>query len=588
MRRRGNGPIDWFRRARQLTIFPKIVLTFIIVVCPLYVMSLMINQSAARNMRSEIMSSMESNIHFYLRSFESEMNRIETLKREYLFDDDFQKISNMSHLMPVHERTTAILRIEKKLELLKNSNLYVNEASVNIPLIGKILYTNRYDEHVMPSETVRALSHNKQSPLIYWDERLYISGAYPESNYEESPPVFLIAVELSKEQIKESLSGITGVAGGGALLLGHDNLWMLNGESQPDLMKAIAAAPPSFAFDNRGRGQSRVEVEGTSYLLTYEKSSPLNVSLLLYYPESQLLQPLTKYTVWMWLLSLFSITVITGFSYWIFRNIHRPLRHLVRALRRVEKGDLGVQVRHPNRDEFNYVYQQFNAMVDRLSILIHEVYEGQIRNQRAELKQLQSQINPHFLYNSFYALYRLAKAEDMDKVVKITQHLSKYYHFLTRTGMDEVPLEVEMIHAKSYVEIQMVRFGDLVEVSWTEIPPMYRGILVPRMILQPLIENAFQYGLEELRSDAYLKIDFAQHSDYLSITIEDNGDRLTDQKLQELNGLMTAKQVTETTGVINVHSRLRLKFGSKAGLQVTRSHMGGMKVELIIPLQKEG
>jgi two-component system sensor histidine kinase YesM len=551
-------------------------------------MSLMINQSAARNMRSEIMSSMESNIDFYLRSFESEMNRIETLKREYLFDDDFQKISSMSHLMPVHDRTTAFLRIEKKLELLKNSNLYVKEASVNVPLIGKVIYSNRYDEHAMPPETVRALSHNKESPFIYWDERLFISGAYPESNYGDRLPVFLIAVELSKEQIKDSLSRITGVAGGGAILLGHENAWMLNGESQPELLKAISAESPSFAFDNHGRGQGRVKVGGTSYLLTYEKSSELDMSLLLYYPESQLLQPLTQYTVWMWLLSLFSITVIIGFSYWIFRNIHRPLRHLVRALRRVETGDLGVQVRHPNKDEFNYVYQQFNAMVDRLGILIHEVYEGQIRNQRAELKQLQSQINPHFLYNSFYALYRLAKAEDLDKVVKITQHLSKYYHFLTRTGMDEVPLEVEMMHAKSYVEIQMVRFGDLVKVSWSEIPSMCRDILVPRMTLQPLIENAFQYGLEELRSDARLKIDFARHADRLSITIEDNGDRLSDQKLQELNGLMMAKQVTETTGVINVHSRLRLKFGSTAGLRVSRSGMGGMKVELIIPLQREG
>lgn len=539
-------------------------------------------------MRSEIMDAMESNIDFYLRSFESEMNRIETLKREYLFDDDFQKISNMSHLMPVHDRTTAILRIEKKLELLKNSNLYVREASVNIPLIGKILYSNRYDEHVMPPETVRALSHNKQSPFIYWDERLFISGAYPESNYGDRLPVFLIAVELSKEQIRDSLSGITGVEGGGALLLGHDNSWMLNGESQPELMEAISMESPSFVYDSQGRGQDRVNVGGTSYLLTYEKSSELDVSLLLYYPESQLLKPLTQYTVWMWLLSLFSITVIIGFSYWIFRNIHRPLRHLVRALRKVEKGDLSVQVRHPNGDEFYYVYGQFNAMVDRLNVLIHEVYESQIRNQRAELKQLQSQINPHFLYNSFYVLYRLAKVEDMDKVVKMTQHLSKYYHFLTRTGMDEVPLEVEMMHAKSYVEIQMVRFGDLVEVSWSEIPSACRDILVPRMILQPLIENAFQYGLEERRSDARLKIDFARHADYLSITIEDNGDELSDRKLQELTDIMMAKQVTETTGVINVHSRLRLKFGSKAGLHVSRSDMGGMKVELIIPLQKGG
>ncbi|WP_391571250.1 sensor histidine kinase [Cohnella sp.] len=573
---------------QRLSIYPKIVFTFLIVVIPVFAVSLIINQSAAGNMREEIRGAMQSNVHFYLSSFQAEMNRIEALQREYLFDDDFQKISNMAHFMPVLDRTNAFLRIEKKLELLKNSNLYVNEASVDVPLIGKIIHSTRYDETPMPREKVDALSRKTRSPLIRWDDRLYLSSAYPESDDDEVAPVFLIAVELSERQINDSLDQIAGMEGSGAALLADDGSWIVDGGAKSGLDEALAAELPSFAYDSSGRGQAKIKLEGTSYLITYERSQALGAILLLYYPERQILNPLNVYKVLMWVLSAFSLAVIVGFSYWLYRIIHRPLRQLVRAFRRVEHGDLGVNVHYRKFDEFRYLYNQFNTMVNRLRVLIHEVYEQQIRNQRAELKQLQSQINPHFLYNSFYALYRMAKAEDLGNVVKMTQHLSKYYHFLTRTGMDEVSLEKEIDHAKSYVEIQMIRFQGQIEVIWQAVPEDCKTIAVPRMILQPLIENAFQYGLEERKDNGRLHIVFEREKDCLIIDIEDNGNNLTDRKLSELKSLMLTEDFTETTGIINVHKRLRLRFGESGGLCLARGDSGGLRVTLHIPYRKEG
>jgi len=579
--------MDISRRARPFTIYPKIVLTFLIVVIPLYVISLVLNQSAAHNMRNEITNSMQTNIHFYLSTFESEVNRIAALKLGYLFDDDFQKISSMAHFMPVYERTNTILRIQKKLELMKNSSLYVDEASAIVPLIGKTLHTDHYDDQPVPEDKMRALSKIAKSPLIYWDNRLYLSSAYPESNYGNLLPVFLITVKLSTPQLERTLGQITGIKGGGAVLAGNDGSWMLNAEADSELLGALSGEMANLPFNADGRGQATMKNNGTTYLLTYEKSAALNATVLIYYPKAHFFTPLNKYKVWMWLLSLFSFSIIIGFSYWIYRIIHRPLQQLVSAFRQVEKGDLGVHVQYRYRDEFRYLYNQFNAMVARLNVLIHQVYEQQIRNQRAELKQLQSQINPHFLYNSFYALYRMAKVDDTENVVTITQHLGKYFHFLARTGKDEVPLEAEMEHAKSYVVIQMARFKEQIAVHWDDIPDIGKAVEVPRMILQPLIENAYQHGLEDLKEGARLLIGIEALADCLTITIEDNGAKLTDQKLQELKGLMKARDVSETTGLINVHRRLQLWFGERWGLHVARGQLGGMFIELKIPYRKE-
>ena len=107
-------------------------------------------------------------------------------------------------------------------------------------------------------------------------------------------------------------------------------------------------------------------------------------------------------------------------------------------------------------------------MVSKLNVLVKEVYEQKIRSQRAELKQLQSQVNPHFLYNSYFVLYRLAKIPDVDNVLRMARHLGEYFRFITRSRSDEVTLEEELKHTLAYIQIQMYRFDQRVETYCEE------------------------------------------------------------------------------------------------------------------------
>uniref|UniRef100_UPI00137593B5 sensor histidine kinase n=1 Tax=Paenibacillus luteus TaxID=2545753 RepID=UPI00137593B5 len=183
-----------------------------------------------------------------------------------------------------------------------------------------------------------------------------------------------------------------------------------------------------------------------------------------------------------------------------------------RAFKRVEEGNLDLNIRHHKDDEFGFLYERFNEMLVNLQISIDEVYNQQIHRQNAELKQLQSQINPHFLYNCLFSIIRLIKMQKEDEAVQFTNQLAKYFQFITRNTRDTVPLENEAAHARNYVMLQLTRFSDRVTIDFGDIPEKLKPISVPRLIIQPLVENAFVHGLENVTEGGLLRVSFAEES----------------------------------------------------------------------------
>jgi two-component system sensor histidine kinase YesM len=236
-----------------------------------------------------------------------------------------------------------------------------------------------------------------------------------------------------------------------------------------------------------------------------------------------------------------------------------------------------------SKDEFTDLIHHYNSMVERLKVLFHEVVEQKTRAQASELKQLQSQINPHFLYNTYFILYRLAKAGKIDHLLRFCQYLGDYFQYITRSGADQVPLENEIKHAKTYVEIQNIRFFNRIEVDFEALPEAWGSMIVPRLILQPVLENAYKHGLEKKRANCRIRIEFKREGSLLRIIVEDNGDNLTEEALSRLRqDLNLQNPQIEYTGLLNIHRRLQIMFGGSAGIEVERGQMGGLKVKINI------
>ncbi|WJH37519.1 histidine kinase [Paenibacillus sp. CC-CFT747] len=260
------------------------------------------------------------------------------------------------------------------------------------------------------------------------------------------------------------------------------------------------------------------------------------------------------------------------------------MKRLVRAFRHVEEGNLTIEIRNKRSDEFHYLYGKFNEMVRRIKELVHEVYEQKYRANLSELRQLQSQISPHFLYNSFFILSRMAKYEEYESIRRLSQYLGSYFKFVTRTHMEEAPLDEEVNHARTYVQIQTFRFEDRIQVSFGELPDRLAGMKVPRLLIQPLVENAYEHGLKNKMSEGRLSVEFVDEEERLIVKVEDNGEGLSEEDFAVLNAKLTnLDEDMETTGLVNVHRRLVLRYGTPGGLRLTNFPGKGFGVEMILP-----
>lgn len=572
---------------KALTIYPKLVLSFLLMIIPIYLSSLFMNQSGHDVVKKQISASMASRVHFYLSSLETELARLRRLQMEYVSDDDMLSLGTAVSRMNDFERSRTILSVKSKLYLLKSSSPFVENVKLYVPALGRSIMANNYDDTIPAAELAAMLEpRNISSTVFGFRDRLLLSGVYPDAIYVNRKPVLAIEIELSKAEIVRTLSSMANGEQGGAVWMSADDAWNVASGLKPQVLTELSGTLGTKLANDRAfpAGQFTMKTEAGSFFVAHEYSTVLDSTLAVLVPAEKVMQPLNRHRDWIWLLSLIALVLVVAFSYWIHRLIHKPIKRLVVSFRKVEKGDLGVRVYHRNQDEFHYLYNQFNHMLGRIESLIGEVYEQQIRSQRSELKQLQSQINPHFFYNSFFILQGLVQMREHELADRMFRHLGSYFQFITRNGAETVTLEQEMKHASSYVEIQKFRFSGTIEVEQEELPAAWAQAEVPRLIVQPLIENAYLHGLENKTGEGRLHIGFREEPDgRLRIEIQDNGEELDELRLERLRkSVSAADRAIETTGLLNIHRRLQLKFGPDCGLSLSRSALGGLKAELTI------
>lgn len=581
--------IQLFMRRNLLSIglYPKIVLIFMAAIIPILIIGSMIVVNGEATIRREIESSLSSRVHFYVAELTTALEHIVDLKREYVFDRDIQRFSTISPVLTDYERRVEVLAIQRKMQTLKSSSAYIEDVALFMVSEQKVIRPDRITYSIRPEDAaVHQLMNRKAAPIVVWNDKLIQAERFPTGTYEDSLPAYWIEITLNQRKIKSMLSQMLTENDGNAILSDMEGTWVLSGDDSNDrFQRRMTEMNQSHPEES---GQSVMTVDDRDYIAAFERSPELGVALTLYMPEEIVLQPLAGYQWWFRILIGTAIVIILLFAYWIYLFLQRPLQRLVRAFRKVSEGSFDVQLKSRNRDEIDYFYEQFNQMVSTIQSLIHDVYEQGIRSQRAELKHLQAQINPHFLYNTYYRLHRMAQDEDTDNIKRYTRLLGDYLKYITRNGQEEATLRMEVEHARTYADILKMRFRDKLTIEWGELPSECEQTRVPRLIVQPIVENAFIHGLEELEERGVLRFSVNADERFVSLIIEDNGNLLTDERLEEIERQwQSPSDHMETTGMLNVHRRLGLKFGASSGLRMSRSELGGMRVEIKLPAGEE-
>ncbi len=270
----------------------------------------------------------------------------------------------------------------------------------------------------------------------------------------------------------------------------------------------------------------------------------------------------------------------------IYKKVMKPFKIIKNAMLSLQDGNLKTQIdfnedNYPN--EFVSLFNAFNTMSLSLNSYIEKTYLQEILLKNSEFKQLQAYINPHFLYNSFANLNQLCKLEDYESVKFLSKELSLYYMYVTKNNESLVYLEEEYEFVKNYLNIQKVRYKNRVKIELCTLDNEIKKVKVPKLIIQPLIENSYKYVFESMADQGIIKIDVKKIDNDILITVEDNGNTMTMKKIEELNELLSLKDIkVEKTGLINVCKRIELLYGDNSSYKLSLGELGGLKVELKI------
>lgn len=299
----------------------------------------------------------------------------------------------------------------------------------------------------------------------------------------------------------------------------------------------------------------------------------------LYRPASQIeetIAPMMKGMVIIYAVSVIAAgLLLTQLTKMIVRNIEK----LTQNMKDVKRGNLEVTVTSDSQDEIGELIQGFGDMVERIKTLIEKVYEGKISLKEYEMKALQAQINPHFLYNSLSLINWKAIEADEKDISKITLALSKFYRTALNKGNNVMPLEDEISNVKSYLDIQLMMHDYEFDVEMDIDERMYYYD-TPNLILQPLIENAIDHGID-LKTEGRGKIIIRGWSEgeTMYLSVEDNGVGMEEEVAKNI-----LTQKSKGYGVRNVNERIKLIYGQEYGLDIQSKVGKGTKITIKFPI----
>ena len=253
--------------------------------------------------------------------------------------------------------------------------------------------------------------------------------------------------------------------------------------------------------------------------------------------------------------------------------VREPIDKLEEVTAVLADGTLDARITDTEVVELRNLTKQVNTMADRLEAMMKKSEQDAKRLRKAELRTLQAQINPHFLYNTLDAIVWKAEAGQTEEVIGLTSSLSDFFRISLSSGADWIPLSQEKKHIEGYLKIQQTRYRDIMKYE-IDIPEEIGNYYILKLLLQPLVENALYHGIKIKRGGGTIKVSGREENGYLLFSVKDTGCGMTPAQLEELNERIKKENPSVSEGgggfgLVNVNMRIRLYYNEPEGLKIT-------------------
>ncbi|WP_173917218.1 sensor histidine kinase [Halobacillus sp. Marseille-Q1614] len=341
-----------------------------------------------------------------------------------------------------------------------------------------------------------------------------------------------------------------------------------------------------FSSEGNGNGYNVAEIDGNEYLLSYSHSdfSQLTYHHLLPYDNITSQTRTIKNIMILCFLLMLSLSIIL--SRRAAHNISKPLEDLSVRMKKVQSGDFEepLPTKYYN-DEVGDLHDNFRLMINRINELIKENYTKQLMIKETEYKALQAQINPHFLYNTLDSINWMAKVNKQEKISVMAAALGNMMRNIISKKAPMITIREELEIVRNYITIQKYRYDQRLDFT-LDVSPELEESLIPKLSIQPIVENAIQHGLEEMVSSCRIIVTISEAEDNLEIIVSDNGPGIEEDKLESIyRGLIKSK--SSGIGINNINERIKMMYGEDYGITIKSEAGKGTEVVIKVPFTNE-
>ncbi|WP_036634610.1 sensor histidine kinase [Paenibacillus massiliensis] len=567
----------------KINFYTKFVTILVIMLIPVMVLYFYSNKTTTDVLSEELDKSNLAQLAFFQSQVNTQIELVSSWPNLLMHDPDissFQDIYLEDDYLNL-DTINLVKRIQTKLSIQENSSNWKASLNIYSPSLNRVV--SERDAREPDREELEAVIHPgwKIEPYEENGEVKYTFSFYSSTPYavqiRPDEVQMVIKVEFDSSNIQGMLDGFKNDGGQEPFYYKQGMGVILNRTADQELTNRLIQELSHEEL--RDMENRTVQVDGNTYRVNIVLSKLTGWYLIDYSPLSDILEPIHKSNQ-LFYGSVGGLLLLSFLAaYMLYSQVQVPIRQLVRGFHRLMQEDYSVRMKVKGQNEFSFVALRFNMMVEQIQQLFEKVYVEKIHVREARLKQLQSQINPHFFYNCFSFITSMAKLKNHEAVIAMSHHLSRYYRYTTRQERDMVSLQEEIAFTAHYLEIQTMRMKRL--QYKIELPRDMEKLQVPPLLIQPFVENAVIHGIEPSSAEGLIELSAEHREQDILIHIDDNGTGLSEEALHNLaSRLVQPMDEHMGCGVWNVYQRMRLRFGSSSTLSFSHSPLGGLRVTI--------
>ncbi|MGD1821883.1 MAG: cache domain-containing sensor histidine kinase [Pleomorphochaeta sp.] len=389
-------------------------------------------------------------------------------------------------------------------------------------------------------------------------------------------PIGYLVLDISIDSMEDILHGIDSPFYNNVEIFNNNNetiYTMTNDERANEYTKDVVKNIEEYSI---------FEVNEIKYYLSYSVSEYTGFTVVISVEENELMgdmNNLRNRNLFLLLFLLFSVLFVTILG---TTRLIIPLKRLVEAMKSVSKGDFKTQVTIKTKDEIGILSQNFNQMINYIDTLITKEYQAELKNKDSELRALQGQINPHFLYNTLESISMEAEINDDTDVADMINDLGVFFRYSIENKSKFINIMDEIDHISIYIAIQNIRFDKRIVFTYNVLDEL-KNWNIAKLMIQPLIENSIIHGLRNNNDILFINLNIEKKDNLIILTIRDNGNGMSHNKRESLLKFIYNENIEDTSksiGLKNVQQRIKLIYGSEYGISIASKK--GCWTELVI------